>query len=306
LVEIAPEVREAIARGVAVALETSVVAQGLPPPHNLEVARRCAQAVRAAGAVPAAIALLDGKLVIGASDAQLERLADPARRPGKAGVRDLGFFLAASRDAGTTVSATCFAAALAGIRLFATGGIGGVHRRMSREGLADEPLDVSSDLLEMSRRPVCVVSAGPKIILDVPATAETLEMLGVPTIGFQTRELPAFYCADSGVPLEHVAAVPAEAARALLAHWALGLSSGVLLAVPPPRAIPRAEIEAALAAPLLEARQRGIGGKLLTPYLLAEMARLTAGRTLEANLALLENNARVAAEVAVALAALSR
>ena len=300
VVEIAPEVREAIARGNAVALETSVVAQGLPPPHNLEVARRCAAAVRAAGAVPAAIALIEGKLVIGASDAQLERLADPARKPGKAGVRDLGFFLAARRDAGTTVSATCFAAALAGIRLFATGGIGGVHRR----GSDAEPLDVSSDLLEMSRRAVCVVSAGPKIILDVPATAEYLETIGVQIIGMQTNELPAFYSGSSGVSLEHTVQNADEAARALKMHWALGVESGVLLAVAPPQAIGREVIEAALAGPLAEARRQGISGKKLTPYLLLEMARVTGGRTLEANVALLENNARVAGEVAVALAAL--
>jgi pseudouridine-5'-phosphate glycosidase len=300
LVEIDPEVREAIARGTAVALETSVVAQGLPPPHNLEVAKRCAAAVRKAGAVPAAIAVIGGKLIIGASDAHLERLADPARKPGKAGVRDLGIFLAANRDAGTTVSATCFAAALVGIRLFATGGIGGVHRRTTRE----EPLDVSSDLLEMSRRAVCVVSAGPKIILDVPATAEHLETLGVPIIGFQTNQLPGFYSGKTGIALEHVVDDPAQAARALMMHWALGIESGVLLAVAPPQEIPRETIEAALVAPLAEASRRGMTGKKLTPFLLGEMARLTGGQTLGANLALLENNARVAGEVAVQLAKL--
>ncbi len=301
VLRISPEVREAIARGCAVALETSVVAQGLPPPHNLEVARRCAAAVRASGAVPAAIALLDGALIVGASDAELERLADPSRKPAKAGARDLAALLAAKREAGTTVSATCVAAELAGIRLFATGGIGGVHRRMSER----EPLDVSSDLGEISRRRVCVVSAGPKAILDLPATAELLETLAVPVWGFRTSELPAFYADASGIPLEHRVDSPEQAARGLQLHWdALRMQSGVLLAVPPPRALPRAEIEAAMAQALAEALARKLSGKETTPFLLSAVARLTAGRTLEANLALLENNARVAGEVACALAAL--
>ncbi len=299
-VEIDPEVREAIARGRAVALETSVVAQGLPPPHNLDCARRCAEAVRREGAVPAAIALIEGKLVVGASDAQLARLAEPKNKPGKAGVRDLGLFLAGKRDAGTTVSATCFAAALCGIRLFATGGIGGVHRRA--EPL--EPLDVSSDLLEMARRPVCVVSAGPKIILDLSATAETLETLGIPIIAFGVNELPGFYSAETGVPLEHRVDSPEQVARALRAHWELGNQTGVLLAVPPPEALPRAELEGALAAALAAARAKNVTGKAMTPFLLGELARATQGRSLQANLALLENNAKVAARVAVALAGL--
>jgi pseudouridylate synthase len=303
LIRIAPEVAAALAEGrPVVALETSVVAQGLPPPHNLAAARRCAAAVRGAGAVPAAVAVLDGQVVVGASEAELARLGDPARRPAKAGARDLAPLLAARRDAGTTVSATAAIAARVGIRLFATGGIGGVHRLMP----GDPPTaagDVSADLLELARSPVCVVSAGPKAILDVPATAEALETLGVPVVGFGTGELPAFYAASSGVALGHRVEDAAGAAAVLRLHWdGLGRHEGVLLCVPPPEPLPRAEVEAALAGALAEARRRGVTGQEATPFLLAAVAEATGGRTLAANLALLERNARVAAEVAVALA----
>src|SRR5438270_13077060 len=219
-------------RRPVVALETSMVAQGRPPPHNLEAARRCARAVRDEGAVPAAIAVIGGRIVVGASDVELERLADPARKPAKAGVRDLAALLAAGRDAGTTVSATCAIAEMAGIRVFATGGIGGVHRRPAG---GEEPLDVSSDLLELARRSVCVVCAGPKAILDLPATAEALEALGVPVFGFRTSELPAFYTDSSGIQLEHRFEDPAALARALRIHWHdLRLASGIRVGVPRP------------------------------------------------------------------------
>ena len=298
MIRIAEEVRRAGVR--AVALETSVVAQGLPRPHNLEAARRCARAVREAGALPAFVAVIGGQIVVGASDEDLARLADPARKPAKAGSRDLAAVCASGADAGTTVSATCAIAARAGLRVFATGGIGGVHRR----GDPAEPADVSSDLLEMSKRAVCVVSAGPKAILDVPATAEALEALGVPVIGYRTSELPAFYTEGSGVMLEHRVEDAAQMAKLLRAHWdGLGLGTGVLLAVPPPLPLPRAEIEVAISAALAEARTQRLPGKQVTPFLLARVAQATAGRSLHANLLLLENNARVAAEIAVALAA---
>ena len=304
LVRISAEVEEAIRRGNAVALETSVVAQGLPPPANLEAARRCAQAVRDAGGVPAAIAILDGRAVVGASDAELSRLADPARKAAKAGVRDLAPLLASGRDGGTTVSATCALAQLAGIRVFATGGIGGVHRRSAAALGVGEPLDVSSDLTELSRSAVCVVCAGPKIILDLPATMEALETLGVPVLGFGTRELPAFYSDQSGIPLEHSVADAAEAARVLRAHWdGLSQHSGVLVVVPPPSPLPRAEVEAALAEALSEARARSLSGKETTPFLLSRLAQATGGRTQQANLALLEKNAQVAGSIAAAMAA---
>jgi pseudouridylate synthase len=299
MIAVSEEVREAIRRGTAVALETSVVAQGLPPPHNLEAARRCARGVREEGAVPAAVAVIAGRIVVGATDAELLRLADPELAVAKASVRDLAALCASGRDAGTTVSATCAVAARAGIRVFATGGIGGVHRRASP---ADPP-DVSSDLIELSRRQVCVVCAGPKVILDLAATAEALETLGVPVLGFGTSELPAFFTASSGIRLEHRIDDASSAARALHIHWdELGQPSGVLICVPPPSPLPRAEVERALSAALVEAAQRKLAGKELTPFLLARLADSSGGRTLQANLDLLENNARRAAEIAVALA----
>ncbi len=299
LLVIAPEVQEAIERGNAVALETSVVAQGLPPPANLQAARSCARAVREAGGVPAAIAILNGRVIVGATDAELEELADPARKPAKAGVRDLAALLAARRSAGTTVSATCALAELAGVRVFATGGIGGVHRRSAGAAALGEPLDVSSDLTELARRRVCVVCAGPKAILDLPATSEALESLGVPVIGFGTRELPAFYCDSSGIALEHSVSSAGELASLLALHFdALEQRSGVLVVVKPPSPLPRAEIEAAIAAALDEARARHLSGKELTPFLLTSVAQATGGRSQAANLALLENNARVAGQIA--------
>jgi pseudouridine-5'-phosphate glycosidase len=297
-------VAAALARGGAVvALETSVVAQGLPPPANLEAARRQAAAVRAAGAVPAAVAVIGGAVVVGASDADLARLADPARAPAKAAARDLAALLAAGRDAGTTVSATAWAAARVGIRVFATGGIGGVHRVLPGDPPAAAG-DVSADLGEVARARVCVVSAGPKAILDLPATAEALETLGVPAIGWGTAEMPAFYCDGSGVPLEHRVDGAAAAARLLRLHWdGLGRAEGVLVLVPPPEPLAREVVEAAIAAALAEARARGVRGKAVTPFLLDAVARATQGRARLANLALLERNAAVAGEIAAAFAA---
>lgn len=301
VLQIAPEVRDALAIGrPVVALETSVVAQGLPFPASVEAARRCAAAVRASEAVPAFVALLGGKVVVGVDAEGLARLADPAQRAAKAGVRDLAALLNARRDAGTTVSATVAVAALAGIRVFATGGLGGVHRGFPSDGSALR--DVSSDLLELARRPVCAVCAGPKVVLDVQATAEELETLGVPVVGYGTSELPAFLVAESGVRLEHRVEDAAGAASVLRLQWeALRRREGVVLCVPPPEPLPPARVEAALAAALAEARARGLGGKLLTPFLLQALDRATGGASRAANLSLLERNARVAGEVAAVL-----
>jgi pseudouridylate synthase len=303
-IRIPDDLRAALADGrPVVALETSVVAQGLPPPYNLEAARRCAAAVRAAGAVPAAIAVLEGEVVVGASEAELARLADPTRRPAKAAARDLAALLAARRDAGTTVSATAAIAARVGIRVFATGGIGGVHRLAPGEP-ASAAGDVSADLGELARAPVCVVCAGPKAILDLAATAEALETLGIPALGWRTSEMPAFYSDGSGVALEHRIEGPAEAAAVLRLHWdGLGRREGVLLFVPPPEPIPREVVEAAVGAALEEARRRGVRGKAVTPFLLDAVARATHGQTRASNLGLLERNAGVAGEIAAALAA---
>ncbi len=299
---IAEEVGEALAVGrPVVALETSVVAHGLPPPHGLDAARRCAAAVRAAGAVPAAVAVLGGAVVVGASEAELARLAGGAPRPAKAAARDLAPLVLAGRDAGTTVSATVAVAARVGIRVFATGGVGGVHRLAPGEAPRGAG-DVSADLAEIARHRVCVVSAGPKVILDLAATAEALETLGVPAIGWRTSELPAFYSDASGIPLEHRVEDAAQAARLLALHWdGLGRGEGVLVLVPPPSPVPREAIEAALAAALEDARTRGVAGKAVTPFLLEAVARATGGRAREANLALLERNAAVAGEIAAAI-----
>src|SRR3954468_3014841 len=195
-IRVSGEIATALREGRAVvALETSVVAQGLPPPANLEAARRCAKAVRDNVAIPAVIGLIGGQVIAGLSDAELERLGDPARRPAKAGARDLAAFCTQRRDAGTTVSATAAIAPRIGIRVFAPGGIGGVHRRLDPL----EPPDVSADLAEIARRRVCGVCAGPKVILDVAATFELLETLGVPVWAYRTRELPAFYTRESGL-----------------------------------------------------------------------------------------------------------
>ena len=301
-IRIAPEVQDALAAGrPVVALETSVVAQGLPPPHNLDAARRCAAAVRSAGAVPAAVAVIGGSIAVGAGDEELARLADPASRPAKAAARDLAPLLLAGRDAGTTVSATVAVAARAGIRVCATGGIGGVHRIPPGEPPAGAA-DVSADLGEIARRRVCVVSAGPKAILDLPATAEALEALGVLAAGFRTSEMPAFYSDASGVALEHRVEDAGEAARLLSLHWgALGREGGILVLVPPPDPVPRDVVEAAVSAALADARERGVRGKAVTPFLLEAVARATRGRSRQANLALLERNASVAGEIAAAL-----
>jgi pseudouridylate synthase len=297
--EIAEEVAAALREGrPVVALESSVIAQGLPAPLNLEAARECVAAVRAGGAVPAIIAVIGGRVLVGARDSDLGRLADPARKAAKAGSRDLAAVCARGLDAGTTVSATCAVAERAGIRVFATGGIGGVHRRAG----PTEAADVSSDLAEIARRRVCVVCAGPKAILDLPATAELLETLAVPVWGFATSELPAFFSDSSGVPLEHRFDDPREVATALRVHWdVLGAASGVVVAVPPPSPLPRADVEAVLASALRDAAARKLPGKDVTPFLLAAVSRATGGRTQTANVALLARNAAVAAAISAGL-----
>ena len=299
ILEIAEEVAAALReRRPVVALETSVVAQGLPPPTNLEAARRCAAAVLACGAVPAAVAVIEGSIKVGASEAELERLADPARKAAKATSRDLAALCAWKRDAGTTVSATCAIAERAGIRVFATGGIGGVHPRAN----PTEPPDVSSDLVEIARRRVCVVCAGPKVILDLPATAELLEALAIPVWGYRTSELPAFFTDASGILLEHRFDDAGQIGGALRTHWdVVGSQSGVLVAVLPPSPLPRAEVEVALAGAMREAARRHLPGKEVTPFLLAALAETTGNRSTAANIELLENNARVAAEIAGAM-----
>lgn len=295
---IAEEVRDALASGRAVvALESTIVSHGLPRPENLEVARSLEATVRAGGAVPATIGVVDRALVVGLSDAELVRLASESG-VAKVSRRDLPLVIARGGLGATTVSATVIGAARAGISVFATGGIGGVHRGF------EQTLDVSADLPELAREDVCVVCAGAKSILDLPRTMELLETLGVPVLGWRTSELPAFFSRTSGLSLDHRVEEASEVAAILRAKWSLGLRGGALLAVPPPaeHALPSSEIDALIARAVDDARAQGVRGKALTPHLLSALRRETAGRSLATNVALVLENARVATEVARALA----
>ncbi len=298
--EVLPEIAAALAEGrPVVALETTVIAQGLPHPVNLETARRAEAAVRKAGALPATIGLLDGRVRIGLDASGLERFAGPEETP-KLSTRDLGPALAAGAGGATTVAATLALAAKAGIRVFATGGIGGVHRG------GEDTFDISADLIALARHPLAAVSAGAKAILDLPRTLELLESLGVPVIGLACDRFPAFYLRDSGLPLPASLPDASAVAAAMAAHWGLGLPSGLLIAHPPPAvaALDAGQVERWIAQAEREAWQQSVAGKALTPFLLGRLAELSGGRTLETNAALIVDNARAAAEIAVAYAAL--
>jgi pseudouridylate synthase len=295
---ISDEVAAALAdRLPVVALESSLIAQGLPAPHNLETALAVERTVRSAGAVPATTAVADGALVIGAGRDLLERLADPASGAAKAGSRDLGPLLAARRLASTTVSATMRAAHVAGIAVFATGGIGGVHRR------AAQSFDISGDIDELAATPVAVICSGPKSILDLPATLELLETRRVPVVGYGTDELPGFHAVSSGLRLQHRVDDPDAAAAAIAAHRSIPGAGGMLLVQPPPAelAIARDDLEAWMAEALADADRRGIRGGSVTPHLLAHLAEASGGRSLRVNIGLIVENARTAARIAGAL-----
>jgi pseudouridine-5'-phosphate glycosidase len=297
------EVADALARGRGVvALESTLIAQGLPWPDNLETARASEAAVRKAGAVPATVAVLGGTVRVGLSAAEVERIARTAAAGGsgflKASRRDLGHVAARGLDAATTVSATLWLARAAGIGVLATGGLGGVHRG------ASQTFDVSTDLDELARADgAVVVCSGVKSILDLPATLEVLETRGVAVAGYRTGEFPAFTTRSSGLPLEVRVDSPAEAAALARAHRALGLPGAVVLAQPVPasQALDRQEMEAALAHALDEARRLGVAGKAVTPILLARLRSATGGRSLRANTALIVNNATLAGQVAAAI-----
>ena len=299
-IAVSDEVREALSRGQAVvALESTIITHGMPFPSNLDMAREVEGDVRAAGAVPATIAVAGGRLVVGMEAEQLRLLAQaPAA---KASTRDLAPLLTRGATAGTTVAATMRIAAMAGIAVFATGGIGGVHRG------ASESFDVSGDLTELGRSPVAVVCAGAKSILDIPKTLEYLETHQVPVLGFRCSEFPAFFARSSGMPIGHRVESAEEAARTILAHRRLA-AGGVLIANPIPEsdAIDASLIEAKIAAACREADEAGIGHQELTPFLLARVVEATGGASLRANIALVRNNARVAAAIAVALSGLAR
>jgi pseudouridine-5'-phosphate glycosidase len=292
---ILPEVAEALAGGRAVvALESTLITHGLPRPENARVARRLEQVVREAGAVPATIAVLDGVPCIGLAAAALDRLA-ACTGARKCSLRDLPVALAGREIGGTTVAATMFFARAAGIPVFATGGIGGVHR--------GHPFDVSNDLEALGTIPVAVVCAGAKSILDLPLTLEILETRGVAVIGYQTDSFPAFYTRDSGLPVD-ARCDRAEDIAAIIRHRdALHLPQAVLVTQPVPEAdeLSRAVADAAITEALAEAEAQGLQGKAITPFLLARVSALTGEKSKRANLALLENNARLGAEIAVAL-----
>ncbi len=282
-------------RRPVLALESTLIAHGLPSPRNLETARRLETIVREAGAVPATIGLLDGQIRIGLTPAQLERLAE-GRDVAKVSRRDLAAIVAAGRDGATTVAATMICAAMSGIRVFATGGIGGVHRG------AESSFDISADLDELARTPVAVVASGAKTILDLPATLEALETRGVPVVGYGTDVFPGFYVRDSGLPLEASVDGPEEAARLLQAQWTLGLETGLLIANPIPEAaaLEAGDLDLLIERACRDAADQAVAGKALTPFLLQSLFEATGGRALEANIALIEDNVRVGAGIAVA------
>jgi pseudouridine-5'-phosphate glycosidase len=293
-----PEIAEALARGrPVVALESTIISHGMPYPVNVETARAIEAIVRAAGALPATIAVLDGRIRIGLAEHELERLARSAGVM-KLSRADLAYAIAEGRPGATTVAATMICAAMAGIRVFATGGIGGVHRG------AETSFDVSADLEELARSPVTVVCAGAKAILDLPKTLEVLETRGVPVIGFGTDDFPAFWSRSSGCPAPLRLDTPEQVAALMRVRDELALPGGVLVANPIPAGheIPRAEISGHVEAALAEAARLGIAAKAVTPFLLERVAASTGGRSLESNVAIIRANAGLAARIAVALA----
>lgn len=284
------------AAAAPVAMETTAIAHGLPYPQNLEVAERLEAAIRQQGGLPAWCGVLDGRLRVGLSSGEIERFARNADLP-KASRRDIAPLLAAGGSGATTVAGTMILAHAAGIAVFATGGIGGVHRNVAAS------LDISADMAELARTPVAVVCSGAKSILDLPKTVELLETLGVPVLGLGTDEFPAFQVASSGLPVDRRCETPADAAAIIRLQRQLG-AGGLVVGVPVPAAdaLDGNAVDGWVAQALADAEQDGITGKAITPYLLQRLAELSDGRSLDANIALLENNAGRAAEIAVALA----
>ncbi len=300
LLDIRAEVADALAEGrPVVALESTLITHGLPYPINVETAVAMENAVRASGAIPATIAVLGGHITVGIGPSEIEYLADrPAGSVRKCSRRDLSIAIALREDAATTVAGTMIVAHMAGIRIFATGGIGGVHR--------GHPFDVSADLKELGQTPVAVVCSGAKSILDLPLTLEYLETQGVPVIGFGTDTLPSFYSRSSGLAIDARIETAAEAAAIIASAERLALGHGLLFTVPVPQPdeMPSEVAEAAIAQATAEADAQGIHGKALTPFVLDRVTTLTEGVSRRANVSLLVNNARVAGEIASALATL--
>lgn len=293
---VSSEIQSALAaKKPIVALESTVIAHGLPRPQNLETAHRLEQIVREAGAVPATIAILDGQLTVGLSGEQI-RFISESEEIKKVSIRDLSIAIAQKWNGATTVASTSWIAHRAGLKVFATGGIGGVHR-------GSLP-DVSGDLPALATTPIVVVCSGAKIVLDLPATREWLETYGITVIGYGCDELPAFYSRDSGLPVDVRVDSPEAVAEIFRAQQALGIESALLVTVPVPEEfeVPAETLRSALSEALDEAERGQVAGRELTPFLLSHMARASDGATLRANIALLENNAHIAAAIARALA----
>jgi pseudouridylate synthase len=298
ILDVLPDVSTAILAGKpVVALESTIITHGMPYPQNADMAEKVEAIVRAEGAVPATIAVIDGRLKIGLSDAQRSALAQ-VKDAMKLSRADLGFAISEGKTGGTTVAATMMAATLSGIKVFATGGIGGVHRG------AETSFDISADLEEFSLSPIIVVCAGAKAILDLDKTFEVLETKGVPVVGYGTDELPAFWSRQSGLKNPLRLDSPEQIARFQKQRQALGITGGMLIANPIPEAaeIPQMEMNGYIERALNEAMKAGIKGKAVTPWLLSRLVEITQGKSLTANIALVENNAHVAAKIALALA----
>ena len=300
LLHFSEEVLAARAQGKPiVALESTIISHGMPYPQNVQTAREVEQIIRDGGATPATIAIMDGKICVGLSDAQLEQLGNTAGVL-KVSRRDLPYVLSQKKLGATTVAATMICADLAGIRVFVTGGIGGVHRG------AESSFDISADLQELAHTSVAVVCAGAKSILDLPLTLEYLETHGVPVVSVGQAQFPAFFTRDSGLNADFQLDDAASLAAFIATKWQLGLNGGVVVANPVPEAhaMPKAEIDAMTEQALREADEQGVCGKAVTPFLLARIKQLTGGRSLETNIALVKNNAVLGAELAVKLATL--
>lgn len=291
-INLAPEISRALNMGAPiVALESTVITHGLPRPQNLELARDMEKQVRDSGATPATIALLKGQIRVGLSDEELVGLSE-ADSVLKVSQRDFATAMLKKMDGGTTVAGTMFASQMAGIKVFATGGIGGVHKESS--------FDISTDLHALAEIPMIVVCAGAKAILDLPATLEYLETMGVPVVGYQTDKFPGFYSRESGLTVSVRLDSPIEIADFAKAHWNLGMRSAVLVTIPVPEteAISKSKIDPIISKASAEAIEKGIHGQALTPFLLGRISELTQGKSLRTNLALLLNNARLAAQIA--------
>lgn len=296
--DVAPEVQQAVAEGrPVVALESTIISHGMPYPQNVETALNVEKIIRENGAVPATIAIIGGRLKAGLTPQEIDYLGKSGHAVTKASRRDLPILVAEGRDGATTVTTTMMIAHMAGIRIFATGGIGGVHRG------AETTMDISADLEELAQTPVMVVCAGAKAILDLGLTLEYLETKGVPVLGYGTDELPAFYTRESGLGVDARVDTPEDLAAIFQAQRDLGLKTGMLVTNPIPQqyAMDKAVIDKAIDQALAESHEQGIHGKETTPFLLARVAELTGGDSLESNIQLVLNNARVAAKTAVAL-----